>query len=169
MQPRTIESLISIVELIGIALASFFVAPYVLTAAHYGSAQTVHSAFPIAIVKNGQYEIIRWSAYQKSPDKRAYTLVLTDDEAKHPLPHREFFTMKKIAADHYQLTYNANNDTYWVEYSVHHGVVVPRYFRFTGPLIVVLFFFAALIVTVIVHGVVKRYIVRRAPAVDGLH
>jgi hypothetical protein len=165
MKSSIIESLVSIIEFIAIAMAAFILAPYLITAEHYDNAGSVRSSFPIAIIENGQPSIVRWDAYRKSPEKYTGQLVMSpykDSMTSALLAGNERFVIKRSGDNNYQLTYYADDYTFWSEYSIVDGIVRPSYFRFNGAFIVFPVLVIALLGTVTINWVVKRYFSRRS-------
>ncbi len=163
MKSSIVKSLISIVEFIVIAIVSFVLAPYLITAEHYENSDSVKSSFPIAIIENGQPSIIRWDVYKKSPEKYSGQLVTSpykDSMTSAVLPGNETFVIKRSGDNNYQLTYYADNYTFWSEYSIVDGMVKPSYFRFNGAFIVFPVLIIALLGMVIINWAVKRYLSR---------
>ena len=165
MKSPTITSLISIVGFIAIATAAFTLAPYLITAEHYDNSDSVKSSFPIAVIENGQPGIIRWGTYRKSPEKYTGQLVTSpykDSMTSALLAGHERFVIKRVGDNDYQLTYYADNYTFWSEYSIVDGIVKPSYLRFNGAFIVFPVFLIALLGAVIINWGVKRYLSRRS-------
>lgn len=160
MKPSTIGSLIAVVEFFLIFFGASYFAPYLLTAEcyeHSDRGHPVHPSFPIAIGENGNYAIVNWKAYEKSPEKYADRLILLPDKESYPLEGIEAFSISKTDDGNYKVTYHADNYTFWSEYSIVNGKVVPSCFRFSGAFVVMPVALMALLATLVINWVAKCY------------
>ncbi len=126
---------------IGLFFLAFHVSPYLITNKYYQQGQQVDANFPLLIEQNQEIKIITWQQYQANTKVKLVNREIINGK----LPYQEHFDLQVSPNGHVDLTYYADNYTYWSGYEIKDGQAIASYFRFNGAFIVMPIF-AVLIV-----------------------
>ena len=154
----TVQKLLIFVFLFG---ATFVVYPYATRQTYTGSS-SVSSFFPIAILDYGTPGIVRWAEYQKNVDLYKDKIISTPIQEEYRLSELDFFRLSQEPNNVLNLSLHTEDYNFWAEYSINNGIVKPISFRYTGAFVIIGCFAVALIGTLMIGWVYKRYIGSRS-------
>jgi len=153
---KILESLISIIQLIIIMILSYLLAPYILTVEYYDEENNqVNALFPIAIVEGGIPNIVKWDKYIKSTEFKS-NLFLESNDVIYKLEYSDYFKIKRLESDVYEVYYNTGMYLIKSRYRVNEDVIEPKYFYLNGGFIVLPVFCILLLLTILMNWVIKR-------------
>ncbi len=149
--------IISVLIFISLFYLSFLIAPYLLTSQKYDGEQEVSKLFPIAQKVNEDYSVIKWEEYTKDYDVD----LVDEEELVTRIINNERIKLEKSKDGLINLTYYADNYTFWSGYYIINGKVQPEYFRFVGAFIVMPLFGIIGIIYFFGRLILSRYMARK--------
>ncbi|WP_147378822.1 hypothetical protein [Motilimonas pumila] len=149
--------IVSVLVFVSLFYLSFLVAPYLLTSEKYVGEQGVSKFFPVAQKVNNSYSVIQWEEYKNRED----VYLVDEEELVTRLINNERIELEKSKDGLINLTYYADNYTFWSGYYIVNGKVEPVYFRFVGAFIVIPVFGVVLIIYLFGRLFYARYVARK--------
>ncbi len=147
---------IRVLIFISLFYVSFLIAPYLLTSQTYNEGQEVSTLFPIAQKVNKDYSVIKWEEYTKQDE-----VDLVEEELITKLINNERIEIEKSKDGLVNLTYYADDYTFWSGYYIINGKVQPVYFRFVGAFIAMPVFGAIGIIYLLGRLILRKYMARK--------